>query len=404
MLRSFTRHMNETVFRGPDMEGGGGGNDDTITGTEGGDIGGHDDGHDDPPAPEEKLTVREQLKKSIAEVSEQDKDKPAPKAAKKGRFGERTVPDGQQPKAPEAATAAPESLPKEAKAAWESTPPEIQAAFVKREQDMAAGVEQLKQRYSQIDQAIAPHTDALRQMNATPGDAVNRMFLWFKALAGRPEQAFPELARAMGVDWGRLTPAQQQAAQQPGQGQQQPALEGQQQPAEIPPYVQELQNRYDQLVRYTQGIGDRFGGIEQNIQTQNEARTRENLSLWSKEKPYFEEVRQDMAQLIQTGVVPLRPDGQVDLDKAYENAIYLNPTVRAKVIAEQQQANQQVQSEAQRASTTAQQSQVTKARKAAVSIPAQGPPGAPLAGKQQKPQKLSVRDSLKAAVAELRDQ
>ncbi len=421
MLRSFNRHFNETVFRGPDTEGapGGdadvGGNDQDIVDTtdEGGDAD-VDDGSE-PAEPDRKLTVREQLKKSIAEVSGEEPPAKAKRDKTTGRFGkaakEAAPADGAPAPAPEPApvvdtTPAPESLPKEARAAWDKAPPEIKQAFIKREQDMAAGVEQLKQKYTLIDQAIAPHTDALRQMNATPGEAVNRMFLWFKALAGKPEDAFPALAQSMGVDWNKITskgqaPADGAAPTDPAQGGA-PAI-----PEEVKNYVGQLQQQLQQLTQYVQHVDGRFGSVEQNLNTQNEARTRENLSIWSQGKPYFENVRQDMAKMIETGIVPLKADGQVDLDTAYERAIYFNPEVRAKVLAEQQQANQQVQQKTEQAATTAQQTQVNRARKASVSLPASTTPGAAnggIATKKKSGEKLSVRESLKAAMAELRDQ
>jgi len=413
LLRSF-KHFNDTVFRGPDMEGGdAGGASETDLDTGGSDVGSNDtdgggdgggESHESQP-----LTVREQLKKAIAETSE-----PQPKKEKRdpktGRFGDR------QPKGQEAApqedktpaqttvTEPPASLPKELKADWDKAPPAIQQAFLKREADMAKGVEELKSRYNLIDQAIAPHTDALRQMNATPGEAVNRMFLWFKALANSPAQAFPELARSMGVDWAKVVPQQARAAPAAPVAGTEATGAAPEIPEPVKQYVGTLEKQIQDLTQVVQQVYGGFNGIQQNMNSQNEARTRENLSIWAKDKPYFDDVRVDMAQLIEKQIIPLKPDGQVDLDTAYERAIYFNPTVRAKVLAEQQQANQQVQQQTKEAATTAQTAQVTKARKAAVSLPVGGPGAQAPAAKKKPGEKLSVRDSLKAAMAELRDQ
>lgn len=421
MQRGIDRHFNESVFRGPDTEGSGGDVEDVGDVGSVADSGDSDtDGGDEVGEPGEQaepLTVREQLKKAIAESSEPAKGKKE-RDPKTGRFaadGQPAEKDGTAPApketaadtpavAPAAATVdMPNSLPKELKAAWDGTPPEMQAAFLKRETDTAKGVEELKQRYAQIDQAIAPHTDALRQMNATPGDAVNRMFLWFKALAGSPAQAFPELAKSMGIDWTKLIAPQGAAGAaevKPAEGE--AALDI---PEPVKQYVGSLQNELAELKNIVQQTVGRFGNVEQNLNSQNEARTRENLSIWSTGKPHFEEVRQDMAKLIETGVIPLKADGQVDLDTAYERAIYFNPEVRAKVLAEQQQANQQAQQQSKDAATTAQQTQVAKARKAAVSLPVTTPGEIKGTAVKKKPgEKMSVRESLKAALSELRDQ
>lgn len=426
LLRSF-KHFNDSVFRGPDDEGGGGAPVDDVT-----DVGGTDDSGDVDSgdgtieeASKEPLTVREQIKKSMAEVNDDGQPKPekTKREKKTGRFeaapaAKDTAPaDGQQePAAPAAADdiPAPASLSPEAKAAWVNAPKEVKEAFVKREADMQRGVDELKQRYTQIDQALAPHTDALRQMNATPGQAVDRMFLWFKALSGTPASSFPALAQSMGIDWAKLTEATTQAQQQqPGGQQVQQQVEGNtgegvpEIPAPVREYIGRLEQQIQRLGQGIQQVDGRFQSMEDQVQQQNMARTTENLNIWSKDKPHFEAVRTQMAELLQSGMIPLKPDGQVDLDKAYEHAIYFNPEVRAKVIAEQQQANQQVRQEAAQTATTAQQVQVDKARKASVSLPSTRPPGQgnpPQGTKKKSDAKLSVRDSLKAAVAELRDQ
>lgn len=410
MLSSLTKHFNDTVFRGPDNEGGtdGGTEGDTVLDTDvGTDDGGADSGDgaggEEGGESSKPLSVREQLKKSIAEANEDAAaSQTKSKGPKTGRLsqakGQEGVAPATIPAAPAApAIAAPDSLSKEAKAEWEKTPPAVQQAFIKREADSARGVQELKQRYDQIDQALAPHNDALRQMNASPGEAVNRLFLWFKALAGSPVQAFPELAKSMGYDWNKVTEAIS-GAQKPAQQQ------SQQQP--IPEYVQQLQNEIAQLKGNFGQFGNQFQNIQQEMNAQNEAKTRENLSIWSNGKEFFDDVRQDMAQLIQSGMVPLK-NGQVDLDTAYERAIYYNPDIRAKVLAKQQQANQQVQQTADAATTAQKQGQVAKARKAAVSLPASSTPGAgngQIAASRKSGQRLSVKDSLKEAIAQLRDQ
>lgn len=423
MLSSFARHFNETVFRGPDGVDGGGNVEDVldtggVAGADGDDASGTDgDAGDGEVESQKPLSVREQLKASIEEVraDEEGKTKAPKKDAKTGKFqaapkpGE--APPQEEPPAP-AAVAAPADLPPEAKAEWDKTPPAMQAAFIKRGQDMAAGVEQLKQRYNLIDQAIAPHTDALRQMNATPADAVNRMFLWFKALAGSPAQSFPALAKSMGIDWTKLAgppasaaPNAAAAAPTVTDGGAPPVTEI---PAPVKEYIGNLEEQLKQLSGVVNQIGGQFGNMQQSFQTQSEAKTRENLNIWAKDKPHFESVRQDMAKLIETQVVPLKENGEVDLDTAYERAIYFNPEVRKKVLAEQQQADLAVRQQTQDAATTAQQTQVGKARKAAVSLPASSTPGAQQgnrAAAAKKPgQKTPVRDSLRQAIQQLRDQ
>ena len=420
MLRSLLDKYLNTVYRAPEDEGGaddgafehsGGASADGDSGTDTPDSAGENAGEDGQG---QRLSVRDEIKKAMAEANQTGQPKPKAKKADTPKQAAQQAPAAQQqqqqtPQQAQASIAAPDRLSKEAKAEWDKTPESIKQAFVKAEQDMQRGVDELKQKYAGIDQALAPHTDALRQMNATPAEAVNRMFLWFKALAGSPAQAFPGLAKSMGLDWNQIIAAAQgQQGQQQAQGQQ---PQGQQQatppviPDEIKTYVSGLETSVRNLAQQLNAMQTGFGSIQHDIQAEQMRKTEENLSLWSKDKEFFEEVRQDMARLIQADPELLK-NGQVDLDGAYERAIYYNPVVRAKVLAKQQQANQQVQQEATTAATTARQAQVAKAKKAAVSLPVGSAPGlANGATTQRKPQgRTSVRDSIKAAMAELRDQ
>ena len=111
--------------------------------------------------------------------------------------------------APEPATPAPEAWTKEAKAEWAKLPPAVQAAAVKREADMAAGVEALKKNYKEIDTALAPRMEAIRNFGTSPGAAVDRLFQWMEGLTmeakglkeGRgPNGTFAALARSYGID------------------------------------------------------------------------------------------------------------------------------------------------------------------------------------------------------------
>ena len=402
------RLFNEAILRSPDLEGG---SDDATFENDNlePDVGGHDDGGaddgggaDSAEASEKPLSVREQLKKSIAEVNA-DNEKQQPKRKAK----QASVAPVQQPTATQSpAIAAPDSLAKEAKADWEKTPPAVQQAFIKREQDMQRGVDELKNRYSLIDQALAPHQDALRQMNASPGEAVNRMFLWFKALAGNPREAFPGLAKSFGLDWNQVIAAT--TGQQPGQAQPQPGQQAQPDviPEPVKNYVGQLEQRIQQLTNHLGQFDQRFGSIQQEMNQANLAKTSENLSIWSKDKEFFNDVRQDMARLVEANLIPLK-NGQVDLDTVYERAIHFNPEVRAKVLAKQQQANTEVQQAQAAEATTQRQTQVAKARKASVSLPSGSAPGALNGGNAtpaRKPgQRLSVRDSLRNSIRELRE-
>src|SRR5262245_40856755 len=114
--------------------------------------------------------------------------------------------------------AAPEGFAKEAAAEWAKTPPAVQAAIHKRIQDMNNGVAQLRQRYADIDKALQPRAEMLRQFQKSPAEAVDQLFLWFEALQGNPYEAFPALAKSFKFDLRQLLqPQGQQPQQQPQQ-------------------------------------------------------------------------------------------------------------------------------------------------------------------------------------------
>jgi hypothetical protein len=318
-----------------------------------------------------------------------------PEAPVAAAEGAEAAPEAEAEAAPPQPTvAAPEGFSKEAKAEWAKTPPAVQAAVAKREADMAKGVEELKGKYKDIDTALQPHVEAIRRTGHSPAEAVSQLFAWFQALSGNPVAAFPALAKSFNMDLGAiLQAAQSQQQPQPQQGQQ-PA-------GDVPPAMQKYINDMQQeLGLLKQQFGQELTGLKSTFQQQSEAKTQEILTNWSKDKPHFEAVRGLMAQFIQSGAVPLK-NGQVDLDGAYDMAIYASPDVRTQVLTAQQEAAKKAAAAKVEAERKAQQAQADKARKAGVSVGggAPGVPGAP-SGKPTGKRK-TVRESIMEAREQL---
>lgn len=289
-------------------------------------------------------------------------------------------------------TAAPEAFSKEAKAEWAKVPSTVQAAILKRETDVAKGVEELKGRYKDIDSALAPHMNAIRQHGHSPAQAVNQLFAWFQALGTNPDVAFPALAKSFGWDPTKVTSGAAPAAAAGAEGQ--PAVE-------IPPALQEyITKMQTEVAQLKQSFGQELTGLKSTFQQQSEAKTNEILAGWAKDKPHFEAVRQLMAQLIQSGAVPLK-EGQVDLDGAYEMAMYANPQIRATVLAEQQKAAQAARKAKAEADKKAQDEANAKARRAGTSLGGGAPGDASGAQPSKRGKGMSVRDSIRAAREEL---
>lgn len=358
-----------------------------------------------------KSSVRKSLEKAQDEVRKNEET--ARKGDKKEKTGKQPrrvaggaelseeTPETADAETPEAdaevtpeqpATAAPEAFSKEAKAEWAKVPPTVQAAVLKRETDVARGVEELKGKYKDLDTALTPHMPAIRQNGHTPAQAVTQLFSWFQALAGNPDAAFPALAKSFGYDLAKLVP-QAQAAPAGAQ-------EGAQPPAPIPPevqrYIDDMRKQVDELKTV---MGQQLGEVKTTFQRESEAKTNEVLMNWANGKTHFEKVRGLMAQFIQSGAVPLK-NGQVDLDGAYDMAVYANPEVRAAVLAEQQAAADKARKDKAAADQKKTQEAADKARKAGVSIGG-GAPGAAAAASRPKGKGKSVRDSIMEAREQL---
>lgn len=239
----------------------------------------------------------------------------------KGRFApkqETPEPEPTEPVEPEAqpVTVPPElqklGLRKDEAEAFAKSSPEVQAAFIRRSEEMHRGFEQFRgkaQFGEAMERVIAPYMPVIQQAGVTPDQAVAHLLRAETALrTGTPEQKqqyFAQLARDYGVDLGQTA---EFAANQP----------------QVPQEVYAMQQELQQMRAF--------------VQQQNQAREwqeREQLNsdiarfASDPAHTHFEEVRSEMAGLLQAGLAP-------DLKSAYEMAIYANPAVRTKLLAEQQ--------------------------------------------------------------------
>ena len=346
------------------------------------------------PDPERKVpeTVRETIERTQFELAAQnDGEIPEPKEPKKplaakqadqaavapgakAGDGAEQAAQGSEPTQSDksglaAKTAPPDSWNKDEKALWETVPPAVQKAVLRQTEVSAKGVEQLRSRYAEIEQAIAPFRQTIKGYGVTEAQAINKLFYWQMRLAANgPEkvQAFKELARNHGLDLSTLSdPANGQ------QGADQNAI-----PAALIPILNNFQERFQAWDQRS----------EANVQTS----VNSHIAQWARGKDHFDAVRDSMMQLIAGGAVPTLEGGYPDLDAAYKKACYLNDEVREKVLADEQEKR-----------ATEARELADKARKAGKSLR----PAAPIAPQvRQAPQGKpgeSVRESIMRAKAEL---
>lgn len=292
--------------------------------------------------------------------------------------GKEPEPKPMEPAAPPTADAAPKSWTKEAQAKWQALDPQIRAEISKRENDMAAGAAQLKQRYGGIHEQYQKLAPLFQKYGRTSDQGLEQIGLWFEAIERNPQVAIAELAKSYGVNLGQPGPA---PTSPPGAT-----------PNTTPSQAQSSSDpRIEQLLRTV-------GQIQSAEQVRQQSATQEAMRAWAANKPHFEAVRATMAQII-AGAEKMQDSSildesgvRIDLDKVYERAIWQIPDVRAALLKEQAEARK-----AER------QAAAEKARRAGSSVRPGAPGSAGPANGATAPKKgATVRDSIRAAIEELR--
>lgn len=254
-------------------------------------------------------------------------------------------------KAPEAVTEAPKeekprpqrpsSWRKEYWGHWDQLDPNLAEYLLQREQEYAKGVSTYKteaEKAKQLWSAIEPFSPVLQQHGISPDRWISQLGnAHMRLVYGSPEEKrvlFEQLARDYGVDLG----------QQP----------------QITPEANEL-NYLKQVVSnlyYQQQ--DLLTRQQREAQSQIESEIQKFVGD-TENYPYFEQVRETMAQLLESGVAPSLAD-------AYSKAVRLHDDI----FAEQQQKQLQAKQEAEMREKEA---RLSKAKAAAVSLKSSSPTG-----------------------------
>jgi hypothetical protein len=354
-----------------------------------------DKGRFAPKDPPEEVHVEPQVKPK-GEPVEARVDKAPPQ--------EDTTPAKEEPAASqETKLAPPISWAKDQHSAWEKAPPEVQKYILKREQDMKAGVDQLKNQYQEFESAVFPYRDTLKAIGQTPGATFRNMMEWQKALKGPDKaRAFQQLAREFGVDLTPFAPQQQQqdSQAQPGQT-----------PADLQGYLQSVMR---------QELAPVFQTLQQREQETRTRAAEAELRAWAKDKPHFDRVRGSMLALVDGDMAFLNagqpprwgiadPTGKVDLDKAYDYAVRLDTDLMAEIEAKKREeiardAEAKALAAAKKAAEEAERKrkEVEAAKAAGTSLKSGTSAGVSPPRNSPLPKGESVRESLKRTLKELR--
>ena len=209
----------------------------------------------------------------------------------------------------------PSSWKKDYEEHWGKVDPTLQDYIQQREADYAKGVSTYKNQWDMaapIVEAIRPFEPLLRQYGVAPQQWVTQLGnAHAQLVSGTPDQklqVFQQLANDYGINLGAVT--------------------GQQ---GYDPQFSQLAQELNQIKNQWSSFQSQQEMIEQS-QLQNE------IASFRDDKPYFEDVRETMAGLLQSGMAH-------DLQSAYDKAIRLNDDVFHKVNATQAQKSEAVQRE-----------------------------------------------------------
>lgn len=233
----------------------------------------------------------------------------------------------------------------------------VKAEAERRESDFHKGVSEFKthsERAKAYDAAVAPYQQHLQRMGVDAPTAISALMRADQTLRTADPQTkvqyFARLAKEYGIDLNQV-----------------------QNPEPVDPQTQFLMQELNEL-RQSQQMW------QNQVQQQEQARVQTELQAFqTADKPHFDAVRNDMADLLESGKAK-------SLQDAYEMAVWMRPDVRQSLIDQQL-------ADAQRKAL--EQAQAQRAKTAAVGVKGSSPIGA---GSQ--PVNGSLRDILAAQFAD----
>lgn len=255
----------------------------------------------------------------------------------------------------------PASWKAEAKAIFNDLPPLAREEIARRELDMQRGAELLKVRlahYAPLDEILAPRQEKL-SLNGHTNATYIRALVAADDMLSNPAtaaQAMAQLAQMYGIPYGQ--------GQAPAPQSQDPGLQT------VFQQIQTLEQRLQAKEQAEQEVANH------TCRTQIDAFQADPKNL------YFEDVKPQMAVLLKSGEAQ-------DLQDAYDKACWMQPNIRALVLADQKKAEQA-------AATTEARAKVEAAKRASGSVV--GSSGLGASAKPPVNQNTSIEDDVRLAM------
>mgnify|MGYP003342942566 FL=1 len=248
----------------------------------------------------------------------------------------------------------PSSWKKDYEEDWGRLDPRLQDYIQQREADYAKGVSTYKNQWDQaapILESLNQFQPLLRQYGVAPQQWITQLGnAHAQLVTGTPEQkmqVFQQLANDYGINLG--------------------AVAG----------YQGYDPQFSSLAQELNQIKNQWGQFQQQQEAMEQTQLRSEIDSFKADKPYFEEVRETMAGLLQSGMAD-------DLQSAYDKAIRLNDDVF-----------QRIQSEQTRTSEAAQREKVAAAKAKVLSPKSTTPTGSATSGSKTA---SSAREAIMAAM------
>lgn len=365
--------------------------------------GGGDDGSEDEvdySAKDQNKSVKDSLRNALKQVAEKEEDASdkEDKPSKNKQTNDDTInalKGEKDTKSKEPKVVNTEKVPtswnENAKKHWGSLPKDVVEATIKREKEISDGfaiIENRKQdleRLTELDTVLAPRLEAIKRYGARPAQVIDRLFSWMEALSdpAKKDKTIRDLARNYGIN---LSVAEPTNADDTNADQNQNTDQVQ---IEAHPAFQQLKNQFDTFVQQQEA---------QKVET-----AAKSVNDWAKDKPHFQKVRTVIAGLLQSGAIPLKPDGSLDLDKAYQSACYADPEIRDILAKETKEKEDNAKKEAAAETEKKRLAKLNKAKQANLSIKPSAPTAAAKSGSTGKlnGKVPSARDSIREAMAQL---
>jgi YesN/AraC family two-component response regulator len=207
---------------------------------------------------------------------------------------------------------------------WQQMPEPFRNALREREsafsQEIQRRAEMLKP-WESVNQALSEHQQELAAAGVAPHQYVEKLVQADKFLRTHPVEALQWIAKSYGVDLGQLAQQafQQQQEMNPAERAAQMALER----------AQTLEQRIQQFERQQQEAREQY---QRQMEAQEDARIEAEIQAFRQSKPDFDKLAPDIGALLQSGRAK-------SLQEAYEQAQWLHPETRERILADQRKSN-----------------------------------------------------------------